>query len=100
MESFAQHSWPGNIRQLVNVVERLMVSTMHSEITIHDLPDFLRHEVGMSKKELSLKDKVLAYERELILGALETHGSTRATADALGVEQSTLVKKIARFKQH
>ncbi len=100
VESFAQHSWPGNIRQLVNVVERLMVSTMHSEITIHDLPDFLRHEVGMSKKELSLKDKVLAYERELILGALETHGSTRATADALGVEQSTLVKKIARFKQH
>ncbi len=99
IESLSQYKWPGNIRQLVNVLERLMVSTMHTEITIHDLPDYLRHEVNAETAELNLKDKVLAFERDLILNALNIHGSTRATAEALGVEQSTLVKKIARFKQ-
>ncbi|MDY6536928.1 sigma 54-interacting transcriptional regulator [Acinetobacter faecalis] len=99
IESFTQYTWPGNIRQLVNVIERLMVSTMQAEVTAYDLPEFIRNTTGVQKQSLNLKDKVLAYEQALILDALEIYGSTRATAEALGVEQSTLVKKIARFKQ-
>ena len=99
IESLTLHDWPGNIRQLVNVIERLMVSTTHAEISMHDLPDYLHHETQLPKQGVTLKDKVLAYEYELIVEALNIHGSTRATAEALGVEQSTLVKKITRFKQ-
>lgn len=99
LEVLSHYSWPGNLRQLVNVIERLMVSTTQSEITIHDLPQYLRTARTEDLQPMTLKDKVLAYERELILNALSIHGSTRATADALGVEQSTLVKKIARFRQ-
>lgn len=99
LESFTQHDWPGNIRQLINVVERLMVSTTESAIRLNDLPKELRHETHLVNEQMSLKDRVLAFEKELILAALNEHRSTRATADALGVEQSTLVKKIARFKQ-
>lgn len=99
IEALTHYNWPGNIRQLVNVVERLMVSTTQTEITVHDLPKNIRTEVSFEKVELSLKEKVLAFERDLILSALNIHGSTRATAEALRVEQSTLVKKIARFKQ-
>lgn len=98
IEALTHHDWPGNIRQLVNVVERLMVCTPHDEISMHDLPENLRQHSDLSMNALCLKDKVLAYERELILNALNLYGSTRATADALGVEQSTLVKKISRFK--
>lgn len=76
-----------------------MVSTMQAEVTAHDLPEFIRNTTGVQKQSINLKDKVLAYEQALILDALEIYGSTRATAEALGVEQSTLVKKIARFKQ-
>ncbi|MDN8247092.1 sigma 54-interacting transcriptional regulator [Acinetobacter baumannii] len=99
IESFAHYDWPGNIRQLINVIEGLMVSTTHSEIRLHDLPKKLQHKSNLSSSKMSLKDRVLAFEKELILAALNEHGSTRASADALGVEQSTLVKKIARFKQ-
>ena len=70
-----------------------------TEISMHDLPDYLHHEKQLPKQGVTLKDKVLAYEYELIVEALNIHGSTRATAEALGVEQSTLVKKITRFKQ-
>ena len=99
IESLTQHDWPGNIRQLVNVIERLMVCTPHSEINSDDLPDYLRTESGEIKGVQNLKDRVLAFERNLILDALNIHGSARAAAEALGVEQSTLIKKIARFKQ-
>ncbi|WP_010111149.1 sigma-54-dependent Fis family transcriptional regulator [Acinetobacter sp. P8-3-8] len=98
IESLAQYDWPGNIRQLINVVERLMVSTPQSEISLKDLPEYLRAHSVESNHGLNLKDRVLAFEKDLIISALNIHGSTRATAEALGVEQSTLVKKIARFK--
>lgn len=98
IESLAQYDWPGNIRQLINVVERLMVSTPQSEINLKDLPEYLRTHSVESNHGLNLKDRVLAFEKDLIISALNIHGSTRATAEALGVEQSTLVKKIARFK--
>lgn len=99
IESLAQYDWPGNIRQLINVVERLMVSTHQSEINLKDLPEYLRTQSVEAHRTQNLKDRVLSFEKDLIINALNIHGSTRATAEALGVEQSTLVKKIARFKQ-
>lgn len=99
IELLTQQEWPGNIRQLVNVIERLIVSTVQDEIQSHNLPENFRPAVPQSDTVLTLKDRVLNYERNLIVEALSMYGSTRATADALGVEQSTLVKKIARFKQ-
>lgn len=98
IEVLAQQAWPGNIRQLVNVIERMMVSTLQDEIQPQDLPKEFKHN-PTSNVAKNLKDRVLTFERNLILEALQLYGSTRATADALGVEQSTLVKKIARFKQ-
>lgn len=98
IEAMSHYSWPGNIRQLVNVVERLMVSDHSTEITLHNLPAYLRSDAASAQPK-GLKERVQAFEMELIMQALSEHGSTRATAEALGVEQSTLVKKIARFKQ-
>lgn len=99
MEAFSQYDWPGNIRQLINVLERLMVSTTHNEIVLRDLPAHLATHGQIESNKMTLKERVQAFECELISTALAQHGSTRATAKALGVEQSTLVKKIARFKQ-
>ncbi|WP_353171759.1 sigma-54 interaction domain-containing protein [Acinetobacter rudis] len=99
IEAFSQYDWPGNIRQLINVLERMMVSTSHNEIVLQDLPANLRTHGQVTPMKMTLKERVQAFECELISVALSQYGSTRATAKALGVEQSTLVKKIARFKQ-
>lgn len=99
IESFTHHDWPGNIRQLINLIEKLMVSTTQSEIVLHDLPQAFKHNPDLLTSKMSLKERVLAFEKELILAALSEHNSIRAAAETLGVEQSTLVKKIARFKK-
>lgn len=99
LEALSHYAWPGNIRELVNLVERLCVVTRQDHIELQDLPEHLSVHCDVASTPLSLKAQVLAYERQLIIEALAVHGSTRATAQALQVEQSTLVKKIARFKQ-
>lgn len=99
LEALSHYAWPGNIRELVNLVERLCVVTRQDHIELQDLPEHLSVQCDVASTPLSLKAQVLAYERQLIIEALAVHGSIRATAQALQVEQSTLVKKIARFKQ-
>lgn len=99
LEALTHYAWPGNIRELVNWVERLCVMSRQDHIDMQDLPQPLQVQPIVASKPLSLKAQVLTYERQLIIEALAVHGSTRATAQALQVEQSTLVKKIARFKQ-
>lgn len=99
IEALSQYDWPGNIRELLNVLERMLVSSQANEIGLQDLPKHLAIQRQVEPLTLSLKERVQAFECELISAALKQYGSTRATAKALGVEQSTLVKKIARFKQ-
>lgn len=96
-EALSHYTWPGNIRELINMVERLCVTTAQDHIRLKDLP--LEVQSYAQHKPITLKDQVSHYERQLIVDALAQYGSTRATAEALGVEQSTLVKKIARFKE-
>lgn len=94
-ELIMQHSWHGNIRELINTAERLVVSTTVEDIQANDLPDSLRY-INTSTSDVfggSLKDQVKALEARLIESALQQYGTTRSAAAALGINQSTLVKK-------
>jgi DNA-binding NtrC family response regulator len=75
MPYFSNYRWPGNIRELENIIERLVVLTPGDEITLSDLPVFLRREhpsidtlnIDLPTQGISLE----AIEKELILKALE-----------------------------
>jgi DNA-binding NtrC family response regulator len=94
------YDYPGNVRELKNLVERLVILTAGDEISEHEaralLPsaagqgDGLKYVAGKTLREM-LDDA----ERALIRTALEFHlGNVTATADALGVERSHLYKKM------
>lgn len=101
LELLISHDWPGNIRELINLTERLVVTTTEDEI----LPCHLPSDVlppppsGASVIGAPLRDHVMALEKSLIESALATHGTTRTAAAALGIDQSTLVKKMRRWRQ-
>ncbi|WP_340676770.1 sigma 54-interacting transcriptional regulator [Paraglaciecola sp.] len=94
-EVLLHYKWPGNIRELMNLAERLVLITDHTEILPNDLPESIRPLVMHSDpySSGSLKQQVSDLERELIENALSLYGSTRAAAASLGINQSTLVKK-------
>ncbi len=98
-------SWPGNVRQLENVIERAVVLNPDAELTTQllaemvqwnsDEPDYFNTDVPEPVRDsaASLKDATDALQRRLIEEALQECGSTYRAADRLGISQSTLVRR-------
>ena len=104
VEAFLEYDWPGNVRELENMVERLMVVSAGELILVSQLPSSFNRSAsksgGVSVNFLMpLKEAVDEVERQLIDKALEKYGSTYKTAAALGVNQSTIVRRMARFRR-
>ncbi len=99
VESLTEYDWPGNIRELENLIERLVVLTEENEIQIKHLPE--NHKTAVREMHsniqvngiMPLKKAVAEVERQLILKAKKKYGSTRRMAKVLEVDQSTIVRK-------
>lgn len=89
---FERYSWPGNIREMENLIERLAVMSDGPEITADHLPrDFIADDLPTG--QLTLKEQVKGVEREIIKETLNECQTTRQASKKLGISQSTLVKK-------
>ncbi len=98
---FQDYRWPGNIRELENVIERIAVLARGDEISLVDLPDFLRRErpaVDMLQLELPSQGVSLeTVEKELILRALEKfHGNQTHAAKYLDISRKALIYRMEK----
>ena len=97
---FEAYSWPGNIRELANIVERLVIMSETTTILPGQLPSSFLVEPASNTLQVSiqqiipLKEARELVESKLILRALKEYGSLRKTGEALGVDHSTLLRKI------
>ncbi|WP_019119724.1 sigma-54 interaction domain-containing protein [Brevibacillus massiliensis] len=96
------YDWPGNIRELENTIEFIVITAKTNPITHDDLPEPFHcqpadpHQPGIEKRD-SLPEKLEQVERELIKDALRRHKTTRKTAAALGVSQSFLIRRLKKY---
>lgn len=108
LETFANYKWPGNVRELQNIVERVVLMSQHSEITMDDLQRELNlnseSSIQVSNSNtlithhLPLKDQVESFEESIIREAIKIYPSIRKAAIALKIDQSTLVRKLQKYK--
>jgi two-component system NtrC family response regulator len=96
------NAWPGNIRQLRNVIERLVITSQGEEIQCKDLPAELTR---LPKEESVLKGSLVeiaeAAEKVAIAQALSSNEFHRErTAKALGISVRTLHYKMNRYNLH
>lgn len=105
MANFCAYRWPGNIRELENVIERIVVLCGAIEVSIEDLPDFLRHQRSLADPgHLDLPPggiSLVAAERELILRALEKFDWNQTQAARyLDLSRKTLIYRMEKFGLH
>jgi PAS domain S-box-containing protein len=97
------YNFRGNIRELQNIIERLIITSPGDEIRIADLSqqNLLETEGKQPEPsaadEIPLRQRVEEYERTVILEALERHGNKHRAARALGIDPSTLGRKARKY---
>jgi PAS domain S-box-containing protein len=94
---FSDYNWPGNVREMENMIERLIVMSENNEISWSDLP-FI-HQQPHTMLQKPLKDLLQELEYKIIQEKLQQFKTTRKTAEVLGISQSALVKKLQRFSR-
>lgn len=94
-----EYKWPGNVRELENLMERLVVVTTEDIITTRDLPNGISpRKIALEAEEYtSLQQAVDQVEQRLIKNVSERYRTTREMAKALGIHQSTFIRKAARY---
>jgi len=100
LQAMVNYDWPGNVRELRNIIERLVIMGDEPEITVDELPPAISGKPPRPQGQavsvhgiMPLKDVMRQAEEQLIRLALRKYGSTRRAAAALGISQSTIVKK-------
>lgn len=101
IDVFENYAWPGNVRELENLLENLVITTPSDIIKRENLPE--KFQIGPrrnARKEpdteaiLPLRATVAQAEQEAIQRAIHQCGSVRKAAAALGVDPSTIVRKM------
>jgi two-component system response regulator PilR (NtrC family) len=106
MQLLMDYRWPGNVRELENVVERAVVLSTGDVLDDGLLPGSitepnsqLHPRVELPRNGFSLKDAVSAYERQLIVKALESSGGVqKRAAELLKVKPTTLHEMMKRLE--
>lgn len=102
VDKLLSYEWPGNIRELENLIERLVVLINEPLIQLKHLPDFMQ-DLERKRQTITvngvvpLKQAIEDMESQLIEIAIKEHGSTRKVAKILEVNQSTIVRKIRYY---
>ncbi|MCK4887382.1 MAG: sigma-54-dependent Fis family transcriptional regulator [Planctomycetes bacterium] len=101
LEVMERYDWPGNIRQLENVMERAVLLSKDKYITVDDLPVSViePQTITNTYKLTSLKDALAGPEKQIVRMALEAnHWNRQVTADALQINRTTLYKKMKHYR--
>ena len=98
LSAMQRYPWPGNLRELRNVIERAVILAPGDKIDVNDFPDTLRGSQptgAMIGNRVSLEE----LEREHIMRIIEIAGSMDEAAQILGIDPATLYRKRKRYAE-
>ncbi len=104
IKELEKYNWPGNIRQLKNVIENMVVVSNNEYLQTEDLPWNKEKNTGRKivsmledTENLTLMEATELLEKTMLEKAKIRYKTTRAIAESLGVDQSTIVRKLKKY---
>lgn len=101
LDALQDYAFPGNVRELFNIIERMAVLSEGRVMTLADLPGEVRRPPAQPDQVLlgqsTIKDAVQSLEIRLIEAALGRHGSMGEAAVSLGIHPTTLWRKMCKY---
>ena len=96
IETLYTYAWPGNVRELRHLIERFVVVHNNQEIDRQDIPINVNQDLipNFFDSEINLKQAVKEFEIQFIKKSIEQFGDIQTAATRLGVNQSTLYRKL------
>ncbi len=95
-----KYDWPGNIRELENLIERLVITctteNINSNLVLKNIRPKDKSDIEINNI-IPLKNAVEQVEKQLLIQSLERYKTTRKMADALKISQSSVVKKLQKY---
>ena len=93
-----QYPWPGNVRQLENLMERLVITAQDPILDVTALPvEFTGGDTPLPAPTGTLAERMDAFEGQIIRDSYRRCGTTVAVAKELGISQATAARKIAKY---
>lgn len=100
MSYLEQYAWPGNARELANVIERLVITEEEYVITENNLPTHIYNRKNIPEydiKDRTLKSILEEVEKDVLIRSYREHGTTMAVAKALGISQPSASVKLSKY---
>ena len=101
MDSLLNYSWPGNIRELENVIERAVALAEHSKLFLSDLPDSIVYGIDSDEtrqNKLRFSDAKNNFERTFLLQALRRNNWNIAkTSRETGIPRQNIYQKMKKY---
>ncbi len=101
IDALNRYGYPGNVRELIHIMERMLLLSDGDVLTIEDLPEEIQTPTwrlcDLKTDGLTLKESVQAIEAQMIREALEKTGSLAAAAKLLQIHPTTLWRKMNRY---
>ncbi|TYR78899.1 PAS domain-containing protein [Priestia megaterium] len=96
------HKWRGNVRELINAIEHAVVISPTTLITNEHLPYSLRKQQSFNldseKNNVTLNEAIEIVEKEMLIKAKQQYKTTTEIGQALGISQSSVVRKLKKYQ--
>lgn len=103
-DALVLYDYPGNVRELINICERLVVMSSKGCMAYTDLPASVLSSVGSGTCEqelwdsaLTLQEMIERLEKKVLEKTMQTQGTQKKTAELLGLNQSTVARKLKKY---
>lgn len=101
MDALNRYTYPGNVRELIHIMERMILLSESDLLTLEDLPEEITMQAcrlqDLHTEGLTLKESIEALEAQMIRQALEQTRSLAKAAERLRVHPTTLWRKMSRY---